>query len=125
MRERSSPALPQRTDAAVGGLTPSNARVQGASGPGASRSTSKTVTVPIGTRLIDAIVRAKLPIAGACGADGLCGRCGVAVVSGAPALAPETEDEARIKSRNRIDPKLRLACRTLVSDDLEISASYW
>ena len=81
--------------------------------------------VPTGSRLIDAIARAGLPLASACGADGLCGRCGVAVLVGGSALAPETEDELRIKSRNRIDPRLRLACRTLVAADLEISASYW
>lgn len=85
----------------------------------------KTVTVPTGSTLIGAIARAGLPLASACGADGLCGRCGVAILAGESALEPETADELRIKSRNRIDPKLRLACRTLVTADLEITASYW
>ena len=85
----------------------------------------KAVTVPTGSLLIDAISRAELPIASACGADGLCGRCGIAVLAGEPALGAETEHELRIKRRNRVDPKLRLACRTVVTADLEITASYW
>ncbi|MFP8879446.1 MAG: 2Fe-2S iron-sulfur cluster-binding protein [Myxococcota bacterium] len=96
-----------------------------AAGTSAGEDVSKAVNVPTGSALIDAIARARLPLASACGADGLCGRCGVAILAGESALAPETEDELRIKSRNRIDPKLRLACRTIVAVDLEITASYW
>ncbi len=91
----------------------------------ARQNAFKSVTVPTGGLLIDAIARAALPLASACGADGLCGRCGVTVLAGESALAPETQDELRIKSRNRIDRQLRLACRTRVTADLEITASYW
>jgi ferredoxin len=91
----------------------------------ATHKAFQAVTVPTGIPLIEAIARAELPIASACGADGLCGRCGVRVLAGESTLAPETEKELRIKRRNRIDPKLRLACRTRVTADLEITASYW
>jgi ferredoxin len=49
----------------------------------------------------------------------------VAVSSGADALAVETPEETRCKQRNRIDPALRLACRTRVTADLSVTAPYW
>lgn len=85
----------------------------------------RCVRVARGTPLIAAVRRAALPVASACGADGLCGRCGLRVVAGADALAPESADERDAKLRNRVDPELRLACRTPVLADLEVTAPYW
>lgn len=75
--------------------------------------------------LLDATVRAGLPIASACGSEGACARCGLEIVAGADALAPESERERRIKERNRIDPGQRLACRVRPEGDLTVRASYW
>jgi uncharacterized 2Fe-2S/4Fe-4S cluster protein (DUF4445 family) len=44
---------------------------------------------------------------------------------GAESLAPESERERRIKERNRIDPRHRLACRVRPEGDLTVRASYW
>jgi ferredoxin len=85
----------------------------------------RSVCVPTGTLLIDAVRSAELPIASACRADGLCGRCGVAVLDGATAIGAETPEESRCKERNRIDPRLRLACRIRVCADLSVTAPYW
>jgi ferredoxin len=82
-----------------------------------------SVRVPTGTLLIDAVRCADLPIASACRGDGLCGRCGVAIVAGG--VAAELPEETRAKQRNRIDPELRLACQVRVSADLSITAPYW
>jgi ferredoxin len=84
-----------------------------------------SVRVPSGTLLIDAVRDAQLPIASACRADGLCGRCGVAILAGADDVGAETPEETRSKQRNRIDPKLRLACRIRVCADLAVAAPYW
>jgi uncharacterized 2Fe-2S/4Fe-4S cluster protein (DUF4445 family) len=81
--------------------------------------------VEAGTRLLDAARRAGLPVASACGADGLCGRCGMRVLTGALHLSPEELGEAVAKRRNRIAPELRLACRAGVSGDVEVTAPYW
>ena len=81
--------------------------------------------VPRGTTLLDAARRAALPVASACGGGALCGRCGLGVVTRAGALERETPEELRAKRRNRVDPGLRLACRTSVVEDLEVSAPYW
>ena len=78
-----------------------------------------------GTTLLEAARQAGLPMASACGADGVCGRCGVTVLAGADAVSPETENEAEVKRRNRIEPSQRLACRAQVNASVEITASYW
>jgi adenylate cyclase len=85
----------------------------------------KTVRVPAGTSLLEAARLAELPIASACGADGVCARCGLEILEGAGALADESEGERRIKERNRISAHLRLACRVAVSADLTVTAPYW
>lgn len=84
-----------------------------------------SVRVPSGTLLIDAVRGANLPIASACRGDGLCGRCGVAILAGHGAVEAETAEETRCKARNRIDPRLRLACQVRVRADLSITAPYW
>jgi adenylate cyclase len=85
----------------------------------------RSVRVPSGTLLIDAVRGADLPIASACRGDGLCGRCGVAILTGNGELGAETPEETRTKQRNRIDPCLRLACQIRVRADLSVTAPYW
>ena len=79
--------------------------------------------VPKGTRLIDAVREAGLPIARACGDDLVCAKCGVRVVSGR--VARESAVERRAKARNRVAPGLRLACALRVQGDLVLTAEYW
>ncbi len=85
----------------------------------------RRVRLPAGTRLIAAAREAGLPVASACGADGLCGRCGLHIVQGGESLPPESEAEQRAKRANRIDPELRLACRVSLAADLVVTAPYW
>ena len=72
-------------------------------------SGERCVRVARGTTLWEAVRSAGLPIASACGADGICGRCGVTVLEGSETLAAETPREAEVKRRNRVDPTQRLA----------------
>lgn len=81
--------------------------------------------IEAGETLHDAVRRAGLPIASACGADGLCGRCGVRVLEGAAQLPPEDAHETQVKRRNRVDSELRLACRVVPAGDVTLTASYW
>lgn len=81
--------------------------------------------MPAGTTILDAALRAGLPMARACGAAGICSRCLVHVVGSAAALSGEDEREAAVKRRNRLDGAGRLACRARVRGDVEVSASYW
>ncbi len=75
--------------------------------------------------LLELVRDAGLPIASACGENGACARCGLAILEGAEGLEPETEREIRIKHRNRIDAHLRLACRVRPERDLVVRATYW
>ena len=84
-----------------------------------------SVRVARGTTLWKAVRSAGLPVASACGAHGICGRCGVMVLEGGESLAPESAREADVKTRNRVDPKQRLSCRVAVNGDLLITANYW
>lgn len=83
------------------------------------------IDAPSGTRLLDAVVAAGLPIARSCGADGICGKCALHILAGADALSRETPDEARIKLRNRVAAEQRLACRARILGDVTASATYW
>ena len=78
-----------------------------------------------GTTLLAAARSAGLPVASACGADGICGRCGMQILEGRAPLQDETDSERAIKQRNRIDTTLRLSCRIQVESDLVVTATYW
>jgi adenylate cyclase len=75
--------------------------------------------------LLEATRAVDLPIASACGENGACARCGLEIVEGRDNLAAESERERLIKERNRIDPKLRLACRVRPRGELTVRATYW
>ena len=85
----------------------------------------REIRVPAGTSLLEAARRAGLPIASACGAEGLCARCGLDILEGGEQLPPETKEETRSKRANRIDDHLRLACRIRLASDLVVTAPYW
>jgi ferredoxin len=85
----------------------------------------RCVRVEDGATLLSAVLEAGLPIARGCGAEALCGRCGVRVLSGAASLSPETAAERDAKQRNRVEPELRLACCAEVRGDVEVTAAYW
>ena len=87
------------------------------------RPSDTWVDVAAGTRLIDAIRSAGLPIASPCGDDLICGKCGVRILKGAVAREAAVERDA--KARNLVAPEQRLACAIRVRDDLVISADYW
>jgi len=91
----------------------------------AFQPSGRRVEVPAGSRLLDAVVAAGLPIARACGAEGLCGRCGVRILAGDGNVDGPSEAEAATRRRNRLDPELRLACCARVHGDLEVTAPYW
>jgi 2Fe-2S ferredoxin len=86
----------------------------------------RAIEVPAGSTLLEAALAAGLPIARACGADGLCARCALRILAGAgTGVDAAGPDEAAVRERNRLDPALRLACRAHVTGDVEVTASYW
>ncbi len=87
------------------------------------RPSDQRVRVPQGTTLLDAARVAGLPVARACGGAGLCGRCGLRILSGR--VSVESAEEARAKRANRVDPELRLACLARLEGDVVVAAAYW
>jgi ferredoxin len=83
----------------------------------------RRISVRKGARLVDAIRRAGLPVARACGEELVCAKCGVRVLSGQ--ITRESAREREVKRRNRIPPGLRLACAIRVHEDLVVTADYW
>ena len=81
--------------------------------------------MPRGTTLLDAVRGAGLPIASACGAEHLCGRCALEIVESVAPLAAETDAERRVKQRNSVDPAARLACCVRLEADIVVRAAYW
>ncbi len=68
------------------------------------------VWVDAGTTVLDAALRAGVPIAAPCGGRGVCGACGVRVLDGALA---EPDREERI-GLSRAPAEIRLACRARI-----------
>ena len=81
----------------------------------------REISVRDGTRLIDAIREAGLPIAHACGDDLVCARCGIRVLEGS--VTRESHTERRVKARNHLPGDERLACALRVHDDVVLWAS--
>jgi adenylate cyclase len=86
---------------------------------------AREVEAPAGSTVLDAALAAGLPIARACGAEGLCARCVVRILEGAESVEAEAPDETETKRRGRIDAELRLACRVRIRGPLTVTASYW
>ena len=86
---------------------------------------TREVAVAPGTPLLEAARRAGLPVARACGGEGLCGRCGLQILEGSGGLSPEQEDETRARRRNRVAEGLRLACCARALEPVTATAAYW
>lgn len=90
-----------------------------------SRGQWVEVEVPSGTSVLRAATGAGMPIARACGANRVCGRCVVEVRRGLEVLSAEDRCELRTKTRNKLGSRARLACCARVRGDVEVTASYW
>ncbi len=79
--------------------------------------------VPAGTSVLTAARSVEAPLGAACDGDGICGRCGVRVLSGR--VPKESRMEQRSKAANRVDPTLRLACLIPARGDMVVTTDYW
>jgi len=70
-----------------------------------------------GTTLIEAAGRAGIPINAPCGGAGVCGKCRIEIVDGAP--TPTEVDTAHL-SADELKQGFRLACQTKVRDDMVV-----
>ena len=73
------------------------------------------ITVPAGTDLLTAALKAGLALSSSCGGKGVCGRCRVKIKTG----DVESEPTGKISAEDR-RTGIYLACRTLVRGDTEV-----
>jgi len=85
----------------------------------------KTAEAKTDETILDAARRAGVPIGNSCGANGICARCRVRILSGAENLTPPTAIETRIAQRLKLESDERLACQAVPIGDCAATTSYW
>jgi 2Fe-2S ferredoxin len=75
--------------------------------------------------LMQALLKAGLPVASSCYGKGVCSKCRVQVVSGMENLSPESKLETELKQKNNIANDCRISCQTAVLGDVTIDTPYW
>lgn len=71
-----------------------------------------------GDTLLDAALRARLPLHHSCGGMGTCGTCRVVVIEGLKKLPPPNDIEQEIINDRGFSPSERLACQNEPKEDL-------
>jgi 2Fe-2S ferredoxin len=85
----------------------------------------RSLEVPVGSNLMQALLREGIPVASSCRGDGVCAKCRIEILEGSQNLSRVSEQEARIKQRLDIPASERLSCQTEVLGDITIDATYW
>jgi uncharacterized 2Fe-2S/4Fe-4S cluster protein (DUF4445 family) len=78
----------------------------------------KRVSVPAGSTVMFAALKAGVDLANICGGKGFCGKCMVEVLGGK--VPPPTDQERRRVGEERIKKGYRLACQLIVQDDIVV-----
>lgn len=85
----------------------------------------KTLQVEDGANLMQALLKAEIPVASSCHGDGVCAKCRIQIIQGATNLSAPNETELFLKQKFSLAKDLRISCQTSVHGDIEIDASYW
>ena len=80
-------------------------------------NSERTISSPVGLKLVSALADAQLFLPSACGGGGTCGQCRVKVLEGGGAVLPT---ETALISRREVTEGTRLACQVSVKQDLKI-----
>jgi Na+-transporting NADH:ubiquinone oxidoreductase subunit F len=78
----------------------------------------RSLTVPIGGKLLNALADQKLFLPSACGGGGTCGQCKVQVYEGGGSILPT---ETSLVNRREAREGVRLSCQVAVKEDLKIT----
>lgn len=81
---------------------------------------STTVEFREGDTVLDALLRAELPINHSCGGNGSCGTCRVQVLRGLQELNSKNDIESEMAADRGFAPNERLACQIMPRESLEI-----
>ncbi len=75
--------------------------------------------------ILDVARRAGVPLGNSCGGVGVCTRCKVRVLAGAPNLSSPTSIELRFGAARGFTDDERMACQAVVNGDCEVTTTYW
>jgi len=78
----------------------------------------KRISVPAGSTVLSAALKAGVDIANICGGKGFCGKCVVEVLEGK--VLPPTDQERKRVGEDKIRRGYRLACQLIVQGDLTV-----
>lgn len=85
----------------------------------------RSISVAVGTLLLEAIREAKLPVAQSCGGFGICSWCKVQVIEGETNLSLPSAPEQRLMKRQSFKPNERASCQAEVVGDVTVTTTYW
>lgn len=85
----------------------------------------KVLQVEDGVNLMEALLKAEIPVASSCHGDGVCAKCRLQIIQGASNLSKANETEMFLKQKFSLAKEMRISCQTTVHGDIEIDASYW
>jgi adenylate cyclase len=80
----------------------------------------KEIEILKGENILQAMVRAGIPLAHVCGGKGRCSTCRIIILQGSAHCRPRTAKEKLIASQLQFDPSIRLACQTTVTGDVSL-----
>lgn len=78
----------------------------------------RTLTIPTGGKLLNALAEQKIYLSSACGGSGTCGQCKVRIIEGGGAVLPT---ETSKLSRRQLKDHYRLSCQVPVKGDMRIT----
>jgi Na+-transporting NADH:ubiquinone oxidoreductase subunit F len=81
----------------------------------------RELSIPAGSKLLNALADANLLVASACGGGGTCGQCRVRVLSGGGSILPT--ERSLINKREAAD-HVRLACQVAVKQDMQVEVPH-
>jgi adenylate cyclase len=81
----------------------------------------REITVRKGQTILAASHLGRIPHASVCGGRGRCSTCRVRIGRGGAGLVPPGPEERRVLARIGAAPNVRLACQTMVTNDVEIT----
>ncbi|MGZ3744361.1 MAG: 2Fe-2S iron-sulfur cluster-binding protein [Pseudobdellovibrionaceae bacterium] len=83
------------------------------------------IEVPVGASLMRSLLKAGVPVASSCNADGVCAKCAIHIVKGRENLSSPNATELFLREKNNISADIRISCQTQILGDIMVDAGYW
>lgn len=89
------------------------------------RQSFPPIAVPSGAPLMEALLKANVPVASSCHGDGVCGKCRVQVHSPQNLLSEKNDLEKFLLEKFQMKEHERVSCQCRVLGSVEIDTTYW